>query len=470
MEARFARLETLIVSTCTLDKLIDLLENVLYGEIDLDEGVCGVYDHVDELIKTLRLFRHTTGQPNYDSDLYAFDVEISCSIQDMVRGPPILPSLIPWELQNFRTNMLGCIKILIDTPPYAPNVVSTAIEQNAEAQNHASKEELSVDSQVGEEVDIVPEAINKDDGGSNVVEKNEGSLAEDDVANVDEPDSTFHEFYISAGVAIAKCDVLNSVDKVADAYAKQAHSPMLIDTITLFKLVDVVKTEHLISTRATTYVLLPISSFHHFAPRSKMTSKLSSSPLLLLSMLFISSFTTPISGCGGCGDKRPPTHHKPPSHGEPGLKPPGILPPIITKPPGIGGGVGGIVPPVTLPPVTLPPVTTLPPVVTPITNPPYSGSGKPCPTPPSPATCPIDALKLGGCVDIMGGLIHIGLGDPAVNECCPVLNGLLEVEAAACLCTTLKIKALNLNIYVPLALQLLVTCGKTPPPGYTCSL
>ncbi|VFQ77180.1 unnamed protein product [Cuscuta campestris] len=185
------------------------------------------------------------------------------------------------------------------------------------------------------------------------------------------------------------------------------------------------------------------------------TSKLSSSPLLLLSMLFISSFTTPISGCGGCGDQRPPTHHKPPSHGKPGLKPPGILPPIITKPPGIGG----IVPPVTLPPV-----------VTPITNPPYSGAGKPCPTPPSPATCPIDALKLGGCVDIMGGLIHIGLGDPAVNECCPVLNGLLEVEAAACLCTTLKIKALNLNIYVPLALQLLVTCGKTPPPGYTCSL
>lgn len=189
-------------------------------------------------------------------------------------------------------------------------------------------------------------------------------------------------------------------------------------------------------------------------------------------MLLISSFSTPISGCGGCGGGGapiPPTHHKHPSHGKPGLKPPGILPPIITKPP---GGVGGIVPPVTLPPVTLPPIVKppvdLPPVVTPITNPPYSGAGKPCPTP--PATCPIDALKLGGCVDILGGLIHIGLGDPAVNECCPVLNGLLELEAAACLCTTLKIKALNLNIYVPLALQLLVTCGKTPPPGYTCSL
>ncbi|KAJ6958426.1 hypothetical protein NC653_040158 [Populus alba x Populus x berolinensis] len=85
-------------------------------------------------------------------------------------------------------------------------------------------------------------------------------------------------------------------------------------------------------------------------------------------------------------------------------------------------------------------------------------------------TCPIDTLKLGACVNLLGGLVHVGLGDPVVNQCCPVLKGLVELEAAVCLCTTLKIKALNLNIYVPLALQLLVTCGKTPPPGYTCSL
>ena len=73
-------------------------------------------------------------------------------------------------------------------------------------------------------------------------------------------------------------------------------------------------------------------------------------------------------------------------------------------------------------------------------------------------------------MDLLGGLVHIGLGDPVVNQCCPVLSGLVELEAAICLCTTLKLKLLNLKIYVPLALQLLVTCGKTPPPGYTCSL
>ncbi|KAF3662563.1 putative lipid-binding protein [Capsicum annuum] len=85
-------------------------------------------------------------------------------------------------------------------------------------------------------------------------------------------------------------------------------------------------------------------------------------------------------------------------------------------------------------------------------------------------TCPIDTIKLGACVDLLGGLVHIGIGNPVVNGCCTIIQGLVEIEAAVCLCTTLKLKLLNLNLYVPLALQLLLTCGKTPPPGYTCSL
>ncbi|CAI0490243.1 unnamed protein product [Linum tenue] len=91
--------------------------------------------------------------------------------------------------------------------------------------------------------------------------------------------------------------------------------------------------------------------------------------------------------------------------------------------------------------------------------------------PPHHATqprCPIDALKLGACVDVLGGLVHIGLGDPVVNTCCPILKGLLELEAAVCLCTTIRLKLLNLNIFIPLALQVLATCGMTPPPGFVC--
>ncbi|VFR03076.1 unnamed protein product [Cuscuta campestris] len=180
--------------------------------------------------------------------------------------------------------MLGAIKILTDTPPSASNLVSTVLEQHTEAQDQASKEELSVHSQVGDEVDTGPEAINKDDGRSNVVDKNEGPLAED-VANVDKPDPTFQEFSTSAGVVIAEYDIPKSVDKVTDADGKQAHSPMLIDTIKLFELVDVVKTEHLVSPRATTYVLCPVSSFHHFAPRSKMVEDSKSGLLLWISTL-----------------------------------------------------------------------------------------------------------------------------------------------------------------------------------------
>ncbi|WVZ13148.1 hypothetical protein V8G54_017678 [Vigna mungo] len=182
-------------------------------------------------------------------------------------------------------------------------------------------------------------------------------------------------------------------------------------------------------------------------------------------MLFISS-VTPILGCGYCGKpKKQKPNRKPKT--TPVVKPPVILPPIIVNPP-------VTVPPVTVPPIIAPP-SLKPPVslpIPPILNPPGKGGNSPCPPPKSPAqaTCPIDTLKLGACVDLLGGLVHVGVGDPAANQCCPVLQGLVEVEAAVCLCTTLKLKLLNLNIYVPLALQLLVACGKSPPPGYTCSL
>ncbi|XP_043725746.1 36.4 kDa proline-rich protein-like [Telopea speciosissima] len=175
--------------------------------------------------------------------------------------------------------------------------------------------------------------------------------------------------------------------------------------------------------------------------------------LLLIFMVFISS-VTPILGCGSCS--KPPPKHKKPIVKPPVVKPPSTLPPVT-------------IPPVTVPPVTLPPILNPPVIVPPIGG----GGGTPaCPPPPAPTmkTCPIDTLKLGACVDLLGGLVHIGLGDPAVNKCCPLLQGLVELEAAVCLCTTLKLKLLNLNLYVPIALQLLITCGKTPPPGFTCSL
>ncbi|KAL5850608.1 hypothetical protein ACOSQ4_008621 [Xanthoceras sorbifolium] len=214
------------------------------------------------------------------------------------------------------------------------------------------------------------------------------------------------------------------------------------------------------------------------------------SALLIICMIFISS-ATPILGCGSCGKPAAPKHKKrhpkgpitlppivkPPVTLPPIVKPPVTVPPVtlppIVKPPVTVPPVTlppTVKPPVTLPPVTLPPVTVPPVTVPPVTTKPPGGKAACAPSPSSKDKCPIDTLKLGACVDLLGGLVHIGLGDPVINQCCPVLQGLVELEAAVCLCTTLKLKLLNLNIYVPLALQLLITCGKTPPPGYTCSL
>ncbi|KAI3714854.1 hypothetical protein L6452_21814 [Arctium lappa] len=173
-------------------------------------------------------------------------------------------------------------------------------------------------------------------------------------------------------------------------------------------------------------------------------------------MVFISSATPIALDCVPCGKGKPPHHstkpHKPPSGKPPTTHPPTVRPPIvrppvvrppIVRPPVVNPPI--TIPPIVKPPITIPPVVTppivkppitIPPVVTPpVLNPPSGGKpGAPCPPPPfvpAPApTCPIDALKLGACVDLLGGLVHIGLGDPVVNQCCPILAGLVELEAA----------------------------------------
>ncbi|KAJ8492327.1 hypothetical protein OPV22_014048 [Ensete ventricosum] len=206
------------------------------------------------------------------------------------------------------------------------------------------------------------------------------------------------------------------------------------------------------------------------------SSKLSA--LLLIFMLTISS--SPLSlACGYCPPSTPKTPKGPitvpPVIGKPPIitVPPIIVnPPIITVPPII------VNPPIiTVPPIIVnPPIITVPPIIgkPPITVPPVIGGGKPpgtgtsgCPPPPAPAKkCPVDAVKFGACLEILGSPVHIG--DPAVT-CCPIVEGLEGLEAALCVCTTIKGMLMGMDFLFPLAIQLLVTgCGKSIPPGYTC--
>ncbi|XP_073303957.1 uncharacterized protein [Primulina huaijiensis] len=144
----------------------------------------------------------------------------------------------------------------------------------------------------------------------------------------------------------------------------------------------------------------------------------------------------------------PPPHiPKPPPNPPPYLPNP---PPYIPKPP----------------PIVYPPIKPEPPIVP---KPPIE---TPCPPPPPrkrKETCPINTLKLSACVDLFGSLGHLIIGTSAKDTCCPVLEGLADADAALCLCTTIKAKLLNINIILPIALEVLVDCGKTPPPGFQCS-
>ncbi|KAI3713319.1 hypothetical protein L1987_71894 [Smallanthus sonchifolius] len=95
---------------------------------------------------------------------------------------------------------------------------------------------------------------------------------------------------------------------------------------------------------------------------------------------------------------------------------------------------------------------------------------KPKPPSPSTATCPRDALKLGVCANVLGNLLGLVVGDPPVKPCCSLLEGLVDLEVAVCLCTAIKANILGINLNVPLSLSLLLNvCSKQVPKDFVCA-
>ncbi|KAI3727480.1 hypothetical protein L6452_16095 [Arctium lappa] len=100
-----------------------------------------------------------------------------------------------------------------------------------------------------------------------------------------------------------------------------------------------------------------------------------------------------------------------------------------------------------------------------------------CPTPtpgpkpkPSGGTCPRDALKLGVCANVLGSLLGLVVGNPPVKPCCSLIEGLVDLEAAVCLCTAIKANILGINLNVPLSLSLLLNvCSKKVPKDFQCA-
>ncbi|KAL8091827.1 putative lipid-binding protein At4g00165 [Apium graveolens] len=104
-----------------------------------------------------------------------------------------------------------------------------------------------------------------------------------------------------------------------------------------------------------------------------------------------------------------------------------------------------------------------------LTCPPTGSSGNPN-VPKTQAKCPKDTLKFGVCGDWLG-LVHETIGAKPSAECCALLKGLADVEAAVCLCTVIKANVVGVvKLKVPVALSLLVnSCGKKVPDGFVCA-
>ncbi|XP_047306858.1 14 kDa proline-rich protein DC2.15-like [Impatiens glandulifera] len=84
--------------------------------------------------------------------------------------------------------------------------------------------------------------------------------------------------------------------------------------------------------------------------------------------------------------------------------------------------------------------------------------------------CPLDTLKLGACADVLNGLLNVNIGKPPVTPCCSLFAGLVNLEAAVCLCTAIKANVLGIHLNVPLSLSLLLNvCGKRVPKGFICA-
>ncbi|KAI3706934.1 hypothetical protein L6452_25029 [Arctium lappa] len=90
---------------------------------------------------------------------------------------------------------------------------------------------------------------------------------------------------------------------------------------------------------------------------------------------------------------------------------------------------------------------------------------------PAEATCPTNALKFGVCAGFLSNLVAgITVGTPPSIPCCNLLSGLVQFEAAACLCQALKANVLGINLDASNSLNLVLNnCGNGVPSGFQCA-
>ncbi|XWS65455.1 hypothetical protein CRYUN_Cryun05aG0114100 [Craigia yunnanensis] len=80
-------------------------------------------------------------------------------------------------------------------------------------------------------------------------------------------------------------------------------------------------------------------------------------------------------------------------------------------------------------------------------------------------------LNLGVCANLLGGLVDVELGNVPTQPCCSLIQGLVDLKAAICLCTAIRANVLGIiNLNLPISLSLLLNdCGMAPSGEYLCS-
>ncbi|KAK8532098.1 hypothetical protein V6N13_131439 [Hibiscus sabdariffa] len=84
-------------------------------------------------------------------------------------------------------------------------------------------------------------------------------------------------------------------------------------------------------------------------------------------------------------------------------------------------------------------------------------------------TC--NPLNLGVCLNVLGGLLNLEVGNVPSQQCCSLIRGLVDLEASVCLCTAIRANVLDIiKLDVPISLSLLLNdCGRETPTDYLCS-
>ncbi|KAG6788477.1 hypothetical protein POTOM_004544 [Populus tomentosa] len=143
--------------------------------------------------------------------------------------------------------------------------------------------------------------------------------------------------------------------------------------------------------------------------------------------------------------KSPPPPPKVKSPPPPKVRSPSPPPPMVKSPP---------------PPI----VKSLPPP-----PPPMFKSPPPSPLSLPKGTCPRDTLKLQACANVVN-LLKIFVGEKEKAKCCSLIDGLVDLDAAVCLCTRIKVDLSGLiKLDVPVAVELLLNeCDRKVAKDFKC--